>query len=83
MFLMVNNVGFPHILLSLNIGNKKTKTGLLVKALDSQSNGPVFKATVWRPCGSKVESAFYPSEVDKIGTRNFSKLSDKKWTAYL
>ena len=29
-------------------------------------------------CGSKVESAFHPSEVDQMGSRNFSELSDKK-----
>ena len=28
--------------------------------------------------GSKVDSAVYPSEVNKMSTRNFWKLSDKK-----
>ena len=33
----------------------------------------------WKPLrGSKVESAFHPSEVVQMGTRNFSELSDKK-----
>ena len=44
-------------LASLNISNEKTKTDLLVKALDSQSNGPVFKATVW-PQGRVSLSSF-------------------------
>ena len=29
-------------------------------------------------CGSKVDSAFHPSEVDKMSTRNFWELSGKK-----
>ena len=29
-------------------------------------------------CGSKVDSAFHPSEVDKMSTRNFWELSAKK-----
>ena len=50
-------------------------TGLVVKTLDSQSRGG--------PCskplgGSKVDSAFHPSEVDKMSTRNFWELSGKK-----
>ena len=45
--------------------------GLVVKALDSQSRGPVFKTTGWL----KVDSAVYPSEVDKM---NFWELSGKK-----
>ena len=33
----------------------------------------------WKlPCGSNVKSAFHPSEVDQMGTKNFSELSDKK-----
>ena len=48
---------------------------LVVKALDSQSRGPVFKKPVG---GSKVDSAFHPSEVDKMSTRNFWELSGKK-----
>ena len=48
--------------------------GLVVKELDSQSRGPVFKTTG----GSKVDSAFHPSEVNKVSTRNFWELSGKK-----
>ena len=36
-----------------------------------------------QPCGSKVEPAFHPFEVDQMGTRNFSELSDKKLSASL
>ena len=75
MFLIVKNVSVPNMTylasFSLNISNEKTKTGLLVKELDPQFNGPVLK-------GSKVKSAFHPSEIDQMGTRNFLKLSDKK-----
>ena len=45
----------------------------MVKVLDSQSRGPVFKTF-----GSKVDSAFHPSEIDKMSTRNFWELSGKK-----
>ena len=43
-------------------------------------NGPVVKVLDWVLCskplgGSKVDSALYPSEVDKISTRNFWGLS--------
>ena len=48
--------------------------GLVVKALDSKSKDPIFKTTGWL----KVNSAFHPSEVDKMSTRNFWELSDKK-----
>ena len=45
MFLIVNNVSVPNVTylasFSLNITNEKTKSGLLVNALDPQSNGPV------------------------------------------
>ena len=46
--------------------------GLVVKALDYQV-----------PCskplgGSKVDSVFHPSEVDKMNTRNFWELNGKK-----
>ena len=37
----------PHNSISLNINNEETKNGLFVKALDSPSNGPVFKTTGW------------------------------------
>ena len=45
--------------------NKLGNIGLVVKALDSQSRGP-------------VDSAFYPFEVDKMSIRNFWELSGKK-----
>ena len=48
--------------------------GLVVKTLDSQSRGPVFKPKG----GSKVDSALHLPEVDIIGTRNFWELSGKK-----
>ena len=48
--------------------------GLLVKALDSQSRGPVFKPLG----GSKVNSALHPCEVDKMSTRYFWELTGKK-----
>ena len=57
---------------------------LVVKALDSQSRGLVFKTTGWLQGrlslsgGFKIDSAFHPSEVDKISTRNFWELSGKK-----
>ena len=74
MFLIVNNVNVPNMTylasFSLNISYEKTKTGLLVKALDPQSNGPVLK--------TMVQSAFHPSEIDQMGARNFLELSDKK-----
>ena len=52
--------------------------GQVVKVLDSHSRGV--------PCskplgGSKVDSAFHPSKVGKMSTRNFWELSDKKQTA--
>ena len=49
--------------------------GLVVKVLDSQSRGPIFKKPLG---GSKVNSVFHPSEVDKMSTRNFWGLSGKK-----
>ena len=48
--------------------------GLVDKALDSKSRNPIFKTTGWL----KVNSAFHPSEVDKMSTRNFWELSGKK-----
>ena len=53
---------------------RKINNCLVVKALDSQSRGPVFKPLG----GSKVGSPFHPSEVDKMSTRNFWELSGKK-----
>ena len=50
---------------------------LVVKALDSQFRGPVFKTLG----DSKVDAVFHPSEVDQMSTRNFWELSGKKWTA--
>ena len=58
----------------LNVDEVIKMSGLVVKALDSQSRDPVFKTT-W---GSKVDSAFHPSEVGKMSTRNFWELSGKK-----
>ena len=56
----------------------KSHFGLVVKALDSQSTGPVFKTSGWL----KVDSVFHPSEVDnKMSTRNFWEISGKKETA--
>ena len=46
----------------------------MVKALDSQPKGPVFKTTGW----SKVDSGVHASEVDKMRTRDFWELSGKK-----
>ena len=37
----------PYMSLALNISKEKTKTYLVIKALDSQSRGPVFKTTRW------------------------------------
>ena len=48
--------------------------GLVVKTLDSQSRAPCLKPLG----GSKVDSAFHPSEVDKMSTMNFWELSGKK-----
>ena len=47
---------------------------LVVKVLDSQSKGPVFKTTGWL----QGLLSLHPSEVDKISTRNFWELSGKK-----
>ena len=47
---------------------------LVVKALDSQFRGPIFKTLG----GSKVDAVFHPSEVDQMSTRNFWELSGKK-----
>ena len=48
--------------------------GLVVKALDSQSRGPCSKP----PGGSKVDSAFHPSEIDKMSIGYVWELSGKK-----
>ena len=47
---------------------------LVVKLLDSQSRSLMVKPLA----GSEVDSAFHPSEVDKISTRNFWELSVTK-----
>ena len=47
---------------------------LVDKALDSKSRVLYLKLL----SGSKVDSAFHPSDVDKMSTRNFWDLSDKK-----
>ena len=48
--------------------------GLVIKELDSQSSGPMFKTTGWL----QGRFSFDPSEVDKMSTRNFSGLGGKK-----
>ena len=53
---------------------KKYNNGPVVKALDSNPEVPCSKPLG----GSKVNSAFYPSEGDKMSTRNFWKLSGKR-----
>ena len=50
-------------------------SGLVVKVLDSESRGPFCSKPLG---GSKVDSAFHPSEVDKMSTRNFRELNGKK-----
>ena len=47
---------------------------LVVKALDFQSRGRVFKTTG----DSKVDSAFHPSNINKMSTTNFWELSGEK-----
>ena len=47
---------------------------LVAKAPDSQFRGPMFKTTGWL----QVDSAFHPSKVNKMNTRNFWKLNGKK-----
>ena len=46
----------------------------MVKGLDSQSRGLWFKTLG----GSKVNSAFHPSEVDQLSTINSWELNGKK-----
>lgn len=48
--------------------------GLEVQVLDSQFRGLMFKTLG----GTKVDSAFYPSEVNKVSTWNFWELSGEK-----
>ena len=61
-----------HILLVLMKvkATKQWSNGLVVKAPGSRSRGPVSKPL----CGSKVDTAFHPSEVDQMSTRNFWEL---------
>ena len=57
-------------------------SGLVVYAMDSQSRGPVFKTTGWL----QVNSAFHPSEVDQMSTRNLvakSKLTPRSGSVVL
>ena len=49
--------------------------GPVVKAMDSQSRVPVFKTSC---VGSKVDSAFCPSEVNQMSTWNLWELSGRK-----
>ena len=62
MFLIVNNIGFPNMIYLTFIEYQQQKNNWISNPL----------------CGSKVESAFHPSEVDQMYTRNFSELSEKK-----
>ena len=52
--------------------------GLEVKALDSQYSSNPGVCCSKPLVGSKVDSAFHPSKVDQINTRNFLKLYGKK-----
>ena len=49
------------------------QSGLVVKALDYQSKGPMFKPLG----GSKVNLAVHPFGIDKMSTRGFWELSSK------
>ena len=53
-----------------------TGNGILVKMLDPQSGATGFKSLG----GSKVDSAFHPSEVDQMSPRNSRRFSGKKYT---
>ena len=52
---------------------------LVVKLLESQSRSPIFKILG----GSKVDSNFHTSEVDRMSTRNFWKLNVIKYNCLL
>ena len=52
---------------------------LVVKLLESQSRSPIFKTLG----GSKVDSNFHTSEVDRMSTRNFWKLNVIKYNCLL
>ena len=59
------------VLFSFFLSNILENNGLVVKVLDSQSRSLMVKALG----GSKVNSAFHPSEVDKTSATNFWELS--------
>ena len=52
---------------------------LVIKLLESQSRSPMFKTLG----GSKVDSTFHTSEVDRISNRNFWKLNVIKYNCLL
>ena len=52
---------------------------LVVKLLESQSRSPIFKTLG----GSKIDSNFHTSEVDRMSTRNFWKLNVIKYNCLL
>ena len=62
--------------LSNTLNDLSWSNGLVVKALHSQSRGPVFKTTGclqgW------IDSALHPSKGDKMSTRNIWELKGKK-----
>ena len=60
----------------------KCCNGVVVKASDSQSRGPMIKATG----GSKINSVFYPTEVDQLKSWSWmvkSKLSPRSGSVAL
>ena len=57
----------------ITVHSQHMSLGLVVKALDSQSRGPVFKTTGWLEGRLKLSS-----EVDKMSTMDFWELSGKK-----
>ena len=56
------------------LNNNQWSNGLVVKVLDSNPGVLCSKPLG----GSKVDSDFHPSEVDKMSTGNFWELSSKK-----
>ena len=71
-FLVIIYYSFSSLFVFLS-KKRLVQDGLVVKALDYQSRGPVFKTTGWL-----LDSAFHPSEVDKMSTRKFWELNGKK-----
>ena len=70
----IDNNYLQNLLCSMgNLVELYSKQNFMVKALDSQSRGPVFKTTGWL----QVDSVFHPFEVDKMSTRNFWELKGK------